>query len=201
MSCLSSIWQLYHIHRLLEYSDDISPCVLNHGWKRMALVSVVVTDEICLRLWVDGFDGVYDEWLYARTRQTFVNIWIISSWRHLASSSWHRACTNHDPLLGFWNDTYPATASNNSMQDSHRHCKLACSAVSGALLVPWTPTSTSQCRFAVYVCVWPQNVEPTTNRTLITRAVSIQASAQYPRPTCSSTKLVLVAAAVSYTVV
>ena len=54
------------------------------------------------------------------------------------------------------------------------------SAVSGALLVPWTRTSTGQCSFACWV--WPQDLEPTTNCPSITRTVAffIQAPAQGP---------------------
>ena len=56
-------------------------------------------------------------------------------------------------------------------------------AVSAALLVPWTRTSTGQ------RSVWPQNLEPTTNGPPITRTVArfIQAPAQDPR-VCSSTR-------------
>jgi len=71
----------------------------------MALVSVVVTDEICLSLSVAGVDGVFDLRSYARARQTLVSICIISRCCQFLSNSEHRVCTNHDPLLGFWKDT------------------------------------------------------------------------------------------------
>jgi len=68
--------------------------------------------------------------------------------------------------------------------DGRRQCR---SAVSGVLLVPWTRTSTAQRSFAV--CVWSQDLEPTTNGPPISRTVArfIQVPAQYPL-VCSSTR-------------